>query len=210
MKAFSETINTDFTDPTESIPVASSPTDFEDKVNLVMIRMKELGYEPSVMQVRNFVRKIRKVGDLTEFIGQMTGQKDPLAPFSEKVSAGVDPKQWQKLLEDIKRWKKIGGTLKAKLEGKEGKEIRRRIEELVARRGPKLTSGEMDEIAATPGIIPPWWSKDTEYDRAAIKAITKLGVSATDVHIAVERAYTDKPLNKIQKEILKVGWGARK
>jgi len=109
-------------------------------------------------------------------------------------------------LEDIKRWKKTGGTLRAKLKGKKGGEIRRRIEELVAQRGPKLTSEEMDEIAATPGIIPPWWSKDTDYDRAAIKAITKLGVSATDVHIAVERAYTDKPLNEIQKEILKVGW----
>ena len=206
LKAFSETINV-----ADSIPVASGPIDFEDKVQQVIVRMKELGYEPTIMQVRDFVRGIGQYGDLTEFIRQLTQEEEVTnAPFSEKINSEMTltmgSKQWQKLREEIKKWKKTGGVLKAKLKGKKGKETKKRIKELVAERGAKLTSEEMDEIATMPGVVPPWWGKSNGYYAGAKKAINKLGVSALDVHIAVERDYTDKPLNKIQKKILKVGW----
>ena len=104
LRAFSETIGI-----ADSIPVASGPIDFEDKVQQVIVRMKELGYEPTIMQVRDFVRGVKEFGDLTEFIRQLE-QKEEItnALFSEKINSELimGSKQWQKLREEIKRWKK--------------------------------------------------------------------------------------------------------
>ena len=131
----------------------------------------------------------------------------------EEIKLNLGSKEWQDIRKEIARWKKSGGTLHAKLKGsKEKEEHKKNIEILIAERGPKLTSNEMDEIAATPGIIPPWWvgfAKDGYYD-GATKAIKELGVSAIDVHLATERDYTDKPLTEKEEEILQAGWGIAK
>ena len=138
-----------------------------------------------------------------------------IKPFSEDISTGdfrevelrLDSADWQKLREEIRRWKKAGGILRAKLKGEKDKtQHEKRIRELIAERGPKQTSEEEDEIYATPGIIPPWWGKGDGYYKGAIKAIKKLGVSALEVHLATERDYTDKPLTDSEKRILRVGW----
>jgi len=147
-----------------------------------------------------------------------------IKPFSEDISRGSEkytelelqlgPADWQKLRSEIQRWKKSGGILKAKLKGKEDKaKQEKRINELVSKRGPTLTEDEEDEIAVTPGVIPPWFPKNPGKDNyyyGAIKAIKELGVSALDVHLAVERDYTDESLTDKEREILRVGWGVKK
>jgi len=106
----------------------------------------------------------------------------------------MGPQDWQQLREEIKRWKKHGGILRGKLKGKD----------LVTKKN--LTSDEMDVIASTPGIVPSWWSITDPYHAGASRAIEELGVSALDVHIAVERDYTGKLLSPEQRKILQTGW----
>jgi len=152
---------------------------------------------------RNEWKALAAIDVLPEEPGKIVAK---LPEEHSEIALAMGSKQWQRLRDDIKRWKKEGGVLKAKLKGKKGEEIKKRIEELATQRGAKLTSEEMNEIAATPGVIPPWWKGSDGYYTGARRAIKKLGVSAMDVHIAVERDYTNQPLNEMQKTILKVGW----
>ena len=143
-----------------------------------------------------------------------------IKPFSEDISRGSEDilraeeiklnlgsKQWQDLRKEIARWKASGGTLHAKMVGKpDAKEI----EELVAKRGPRLTDEEEARIYQTPGVIPPWFPDNPHkesYFYHAKKAIEELGVSAAEVLAAVDKEYEDwKALTPKQKDILKSGW----
>jgi len=145
-----------------------------------------------------------------EWIQHVYGQPPGWTPYAE-VKLNLGSKEWQDMRKEIARWKKSGGTLHAKMTGKPDPKEKKEVEELIAERGPNLTEEDKDLIAWTPGIIPPWFNKNPSkdsYDYHAIQAIKDLGVSAMEVHYAVERAYTgDPPLTAKDKDILRVGWG---
>jgi len=214
LKSFSETIST----PKNLVEDFGTVIEFEDKVYQVLKQMEQAGHTFSLEEVRNFVRMFDDETDI-DIVIQKFLHRDDLAEAAEKSAEAAEKsaeaaeksaeaaeksadavvkmgsKDWQRLRDEIERWKKVGGTLAAKSKG---------TKEIISKK--KLTSEEKDIIAATPGIVPPWWKKADGYYKGARKAIEELGVSALDVHVAVERDYTGKVLSKLQKEILSTRW----
>jgi hypothetical protein len=196
LKPFSEDITTG-SEIIDSLQTFRSIGDvIEDKKFLNWLRKK---YEVSEQELR------------TKLKGLSREQVDKLKKEFNSFRLDLTSADLKNIRADIKRWKKSGKKILAvKSVGEDKGDQPSHIKELLAKRGSALTSEEKDEIAATPGIVPPWWEENNGYFKGARKAIEGLkNVSALEVHLAVEKDYTDKPLTEKEKNILRVGWGKK-
>jgi len=65
--------------------------------------------------------------------------------FGEEIEIVAGSKEWNKILEDIRKWRKTGGTLKVKLRGKPDKKATQRVVTLAGIM-PKFTSSEWTRL----------------------------------------------------------------